>query len=291
MADTLGKETEPLQISFDKPFLNIKTSHYNFLFDTKFMISSKDDQAASNFARRYHNIGKEIMDKVNDALRKLADNCHKVQGFMINHCVGGGSGSGLAALIMEKLSVNYRGKCKMDFEIYPSNNDNHPESQNVIQAYNELLSMHWTLDDSQLSMVFDNTQLQNICKKPIIPSDINKQKATQRRMLLIDGYVEENHPRVASSLSQKELLYEDIMNLIYSVHDINVNMGYDRVSVKELSEDFFNSKYFGIECLDFDAEEDKYMAACVYYTGQCTSIKCNGVTGDLKANGIMKFVE
>ena len=39
-------------------------------------------------------IGKEIVDLVLDRIRKLADNCIGLQGFIIFHATGGGTGSG-----------------------------------------------------------------------------------------------------------------------------------------------------------------------------------------------------
>ena len=42
-----------------------------------------------------------------DRIRKLADNCTCPQGFMIYNAVGGGTGSGLGCLILERLSVDY----------------------------------------------------------------------------------------------------------------------------------------------------------------------------------------
>ena len=45
-----------------------------------------------------------MIDKVNDRL-ELVDNCDNVQGFIINHAVGGGTGSGLGALMLEELLV------------------------------------------------------------------------------------------------------------------------------------------------------------------------------------------
>ena len=54
--------------------------------------------------------GKEIVDLVLDRLRKLADQCTGLQGFLVFHSFGGGTGSGFASLLMERLSVDY-GKC------------------------------------------------------------------------------------------------------------------------------------------------------------------------------------
>ena len=58
-----------------------------------------------------------MIDKVNDRLRKMVDNCDNVQGFVFNHAVGGGTGAGLGALILERIAVDYRKKSKV-FIIY-----------------------------------------------------------------------------------------------------------------------------------------------------------------------------
>merc|ERR1711975_4541 len=50
-----------------------------------------------------------------DRLRKLADQCTGLQGFMVFNTVGGGTGSGLGALLLERLSVDYGKKSKLGF--------------------------------------------------------------------------------------------------------------------------------------------------------------------------------
>lgn len=55
-----------------------------------------------------------------DRIRKIADQCTGLQGFILFHSVGGGSGSGLGSLLLERLSVDYGRKSKMAFSIYPS---------------------------------------------------------------------------------------------------------------------------------------------------------------------------
>ena len=64
--------------------------------------------------------GKEIVDLVLDRIRKLADQCTGLQGFLIFHSFGGGTGSGFASLLMERLSVDYGKKSKLEFAIYPA---------------------------------------------------------------------------------------------------------------------------------------------------------------------------
>jgi len=101
------------------------------------MITGKED-AANNYARGHYTIGKEIIDLVLDRMRRLAENCTGLQvikcffarilsemvtsfqGFLIFHSFGGGTGSGFTSLLMERLSVDYGKKSKLEFAIYPA---------------------------------------------------------------------------------------------------------------------------------------------------------------------------
>ena len=60
-------------------------------------------------------VGKEIVDLCLDRIRKLADNCTGLQGFLVFNAVGGGTGSGLGSLLLERLSVDYGKKSKLGF--------------------------------------------------------------------------------------------------------------------------------------------------------------------------------
>ena len=80
----------------------IRTGTYRQLFHPEQIISGKED-AANNYARGHYTIGKEIVDLVLDRIRKLADNCTGLQGFLAFHATGGGTGSGLGSLLLERL--------------------------------------------------------------------------------------------------------------------------------------------------------------------------------------------
>ena len=49
-----------------------------------------------------------------------ADQCDYIQGFIIFHSFGGGTGSGFTALFMERIATDYGKKSKMEFCIYPA---------------------------------------------------------------------------------------------------------------------------------------------------------------------------
>merc|ERR1712176_1231420 len=63
---------------------DVKNSKYSKIFHPEFLLAGKED-AANNFARGRFTVGREMIDKVNDRLRKLSDPCDNIQGFMINH--------------------------------------------------------------------------------------------------------------------------------------------------------------------------------------------------------------
>lgn len=97
----------------------VRTGTYRQLFHPEQLITGKED-AANNYARGHYTIGKEIVDLVMDRIRKLSDKCSGLQGFLIFHSFGGGTGSGFTSLLMERLSVDYGKKSKLEFSIYPA---------------------------------------------------------------------------------------------------------------------------------------------------------------------------
>merc|ERR1712055_1248090 len=105
--------------------------------------------------------GKEIVDLVLDRIRKLADQCTGLQGFLIFHSFGGGTGSGFASLLMERLSVDYGKKSKLEFAIYPA-----PQiSTAVVEPYNAILTTLTTLEHSDCAFMVDNEAIYDICRR------------------------------------------------------------------------------------------------------------------------------
>ena len=90
-----------------------------------------------------------------------ADQCTGLQGFLIFHSFGGGTGSGLTSLLCERLSVDYGKKSKLEFSIYPS-----PQiSTAVVEPYNSILTTHTTLEHSDCAFMVDNEAIYDICRR------------------------------------------------------------------------------------------------------------------------------
>ncbi|CAH1779047.1 unnamed protein product, partial [Owenia fusiformis] len=136
----------------------IRTGTYRQLFHPEQLITGKED-AANNYARGHYTVGKEYIDQCLDRIRKLADNCTGLQGFLLFHSFGGGTGSGFTSLLMERLSVDYGKKSKLEFAIYPA-----PQiSTAVVEPYNSVLTTHTTLEHSDVAFMVDNEAIYDIC--------------------------------------------------------------------------------------------------------------------------------
>ena len=97
----------------------VQTGSYRALFKPDQMIKGKED-AANNYARGHYTIGKELVEVTCDKIRRVADQTSGLQGFLVFHSFGGGTGSGFTSLLMERLSVDYGKKSKLEFAIYPA---------------------------------------------------------------------------------------------------------------------------------------------------------------------------
>uniref|UniRef100_A0ACB8FML5 Tubulin alpha-8 chain n=1 Tax=Sphaerodactylus townsendi TaxID=933632 RepID=A0ACB8FML5_9SAUR len=67
----------------------VRAGIYRQLFHPEQLITGKED-AANNYARGHYTIGKDRIDMALDRIRKLADTCSGLQGFLIFHSFGAG---------------------------------------------------------------------------------------------------------------------------------------------------------------------------------------------------------
>ena len=123
-------------------------------------MAGKED-AANNYARGHFTIGKEMIDVTVDRIRTVADQCSGLQGFLVFHSFGGGTGSGFTSLLLERLSLDYGKKAKLEFAIYPA-----PQvATAIVEPYNAILTTHTTLEHSDVSFLVDNEAIYDLCAK------------------------------------------------------------------------------------------------------------------------------
>ncbi|GLD99832.1 hypothetical protein PINS_up008560 [Pythium insidiosum] len=259
----------------------VRTGTYRQLYHPEQIISGKED-AANNYARGHYTIGKEVVDLVLDRVRKLADNCTGLQGFMVFNAVGGGTGSGLGSLLLERLSVDYGRKSKLGFTIYPS-----PQvSTAVVEPYNSVLSTHSLLEHTDVAIMLDNEAIYDICRRSL---DIERPSYTNLNRLIaqvisslttslrFDGSLNVDvtefqtnlvpYPRIHFMLSS----YAPVISAEKAYHE--------QLTVAEITNSAFEPSSMMAKC---DPRHGKYMATCLMYRGDVVPKDVNAAVATIK---------
>eukprot|EP00435_Cladocopium_sp_Y103_P035211 s1902_g9.t1 len=244
----------------------VRTGTYRQLFHPEQLISGKED-AANNFARGHYTIGKEIVDLVLDRIRKLADNCTGLQGFCVYNACGGGTGSGLGCLMLERLSVDYGKKSKISFTVWCC-----PQvATAVVEPYNTVLCVHSLLEHTDVTIMYDNEALYDICRRNL---DIERPTYTNLNRLIA---------QIISSLTAS-LRFDGALNVDITEFQTNLvpyprihfmltsyapvisaeKAYHEQLSVAEITMSVFEPASMMVKC---DPRHGKYMACCMMYRG------------------------
>ncbi|KAL9139222.1 alpha tubulin [Amphidinium carterae] len=268
----------------------VRTGTYRQLFHPEQLISGKED-AANNFARGHYTIGKEIVDLVLDRIRKLADNCTGLQGFMVYNACGGGTGSGLGCLILERLSVDYGKKTKVSFTVWCC-----PQvATAVVEPYNTVLCVHSLLEHTDVTIMYDNEALYDICRRNL---DIERPTYTNLNRLL---------GQIISSLTAS-LRFDGALNVDITEFQTNLvpyprihfmlssfapiisaeKAYHEQLSVAEITMSVFEPSSMYVKC---DPRHGKYMACCMMYRGDVVPKDVNAAVATIKTKRTIQFVD
>ncbi|XP_005918419.1 tubulin alpha chain [Haplochromis burtoni] len=268
----------------------VRTGTYRQLFHSKQLISGKED-AANNYARGHYTIGREIIDSVLDRIRKLADQCNGLQGFLVFHSFGGGTGSGFTSLLMERISVEFRKKSKLQLAVSPAPH----VSTAVVEPYNSILTAHTTLEDSDCVFMVDNEAIYDIYQRNLNierPSYTNINRLISQIVssitasLRFDGALNVDltdfqtnlvpYPRIHFSLAA----YAPVISAEKAYHE--------QLSVAEISNECFEPSNQMLKC---DTRHGKYMLCCLLYRGNVVSRDINSAIRAIKTKRTIQFVD
>ena len=115
--------------------------------------------ACNNWAKGYYTDGSDLIYSVMDAVRKQAEDCDCLQGFQLTNSLGGGTGSGMGALLISKIKEEYPDTMIETFSVFPSAK----VSDVVVEPYNTTFSVHQLIENADAVHVLDNEALYDIC--------------------------------------------------------------------------------------------------------------------------------
>merc|ERR1711907_805092 len=236
-------------------------------------------------------IGKEIVDLVLDRIRKLADNCTGLQGFMAFNACGGGTGSGLACLLLERLSVDYGKKSRLSFTVWAC-----PQvATAVVEPYNTVLCVHSLLEHTDVTIMYGDEALYDICRRNL---DIERPTYTNLNRLIA---------QIISSLTAS-LRFDGALNVDVTEFQTNLvpyprihfvvssyapvisaeKAYHEQLSVAEITNSAFEPA--SMLC-KVDPRHGKYMAVCLMYRGDVVPKDVNAAVATIKTKRTIQFVD
>lgn len=268
----------------------VRSGSYRKLYHPEQLIAGKED-AANNYARGHYSIGKEMLDVVMERLNKLAENCSGLQGFFLFHSFGGGTGSGFASLLMQKIADDFGKKSKLEFVVYPA-----PMiCTAVVEPYNSILTTHTTLSLTDCSFMVDNEAIYDICRRKLgiaLPDYMNLNRLISQVVssitasLRFDGALNVDLTEFQTNLVPYPRIHFPLTS--YAPVVSSEKAYHEGMSVSEITSDLFEPSSQMVKC---DPREGKYMACCLLYRGDVVPKDVNASIAMMKSKDGVRFVD
>lgn len=261
-ADVFFKETAdgryvPRVVHIDKDPTtenNIRNGPFGRLFNPENFVI--EDEGSSNlFARAYYSSNSRFINDIRESIRKEAEKCDFLEGFQICNSIGGGTGSGVGSLVLNRFDESdFKKKTKLAMMAFPSKDF----SENVQEPLNVALGMSSFFEYCDLNFMFDNSTLIKICQNKLkIQNPVFKNLNSIVASVMSDiscslrfpGQLNTSLNKICSSLIP--LPNMNLFNTSFSPFAVKDSEEHKNFSVKELVKQNFSP-----DCFTFRANLD-----------------------------------
>merc|ERR1712133_61039 len=184
-----------------------------------------------------------------------------------------------------------RKKSKLGFEVYPSPTI----STCVVEPYNALLTTHWLLDHTEISMVLDNEAIYEICQKNLdikrpsydtLNRMIAKAVSSMTASLRFEGELNVDLNEFQTNLVPFPRLH---FPLATYAPVISAEKAYhEQMNVAEITAACFEPTNQMVKC---DPRHGKYMSCCLLYRGDVVHKDVNAAIATIKTKRSIQFVD
>lgn len=226
-----------------------------------------------------------------ERIRKAVENCDNTEGFVVTHSLGGGTGSGFTSVLMHTLQAEYAKFCRVQVPVFPGQT----MSTAVVEPYNSLLHIHATIECVDLSLLFGNEALYELCSNLLFIDSSNFTNINRVVALILSsatagirfkgtlnndlGELQTNlvpYPRIHFPI----LRYSPILHFEKTKHI--------KPSVAIITRDVFTKRY---QTLKTDITNGRYIAVVLNYRGAVSQRDINNTIQTMKLKRELDFVD
>lgn len=247
--------------------------------------------AGNNWAKGHYTEGAELIESVIDVIRNECESCDCLQGFQMVHSLGGGTGSGMGTLLINKIKEEYPDRIMNTFSIMPS-----PKvSDTVVEPYNAILSIHQLIENTDETFCIDNEALYDICFRTL--------KLTNPTYGDLNHLVSMTMSGVTTSLRFPGQLNADLRKLAVNMVPFprlhffmpgfapltsRSSQLYSALTVPELTQQMFDARNMMTAC---DPRHGRYMTVAAIFRGRMSTKEVDEQMLAIQTRNSSYFVE